>query len=72
MTLQNDVNVPSKSNKLKKKRREKIFVGKTLKVTDEKGQGPDPDPDSLVRGTGTLRIRESGSVPKCHGSGTLL
>jgi len=29
----------------------------------------DPDPDPLVRGT--VRIRGSGSVPKCHGSQTL-
>jgi hypothetical protein len=29
----------------------------------------EPDPALLTRGT--VRIRESGSVPKCHGFGTL-
>ncbi len=30
----------------------------------------DLEPDPLVRGT--VRIRESGSIPKCHGTGTLV
>jgi hypothetical protein len=53
--------VPSKSNKLKNLEKN-IFVG-ILKVTDEK---------SRIRiGKFKVRIRGSGSVPKCHGSGTL-
>jgi hypothetical protein len=52
LSLKNDVNTPSKSNKQKKL--EFLFLVGSLKVTDEKS-----------------RIRGSGSVPKCHGSGTL-
>ncbi len=43
-----------------------------LKVTKDFGTDPHPNPDPLVRerirGSGSV----SGSVPICHGSGTLL
>jgi hypothetical protein len=52
LSLQNDVNVPAKSNK------EKLLVA-VLKVTDQKQQDPEPG-------------QRHGSVPKCHGSATLM
>ena len=44
LSLKNDVNVASKSNK------QKNLVA-ILKVSDENRQAPDPNPDWLVRGT---------------------
>jgi hypothetical protein len=67
--LKNDVNEPSKSNKQNK---QKLFFVGVLKVTYEKKQDPeldpDPNPDPLVRGADPrIRIRTKMSqvtVPK--------
>jgi hypothetical protein len=63
LSLKNDVNLASKSNKQKKKCKKLVFAG-ILKVNDEniriRIQDPDPnlDPDPLVRGMDPLiRIR---------------
>jgi hypothetical protein len=62
LSLKNDVNVPSKSNK--KKTLKKIsFLLASWKVNDE---------NSKIRIQSEAWIRGSGSTPKCHGSGTLL
>jgi hypothetical protein len=56
LSLKNDVNVASKSNKQKNVK--KIILVGILKVADEKTR-------SVSQRGG------SGSVPKCHGSATL-
>jgi hypothetical protein len=53
LSLKNDVNVPSKSNKQKMFCLKLVFFG-VLKVNDENGR---PDPDPLVRGMVDPRIR---------------
>ncbi len=53
-------------NHLKIWRRKNFCI---LKVTEDFYTDPHPHPYSLVR---EVRIRGSGSVPKCHRSGTLL
>jgi hypothetical protein len=69
LSVKNDANVPSKSKKQKT-----IFLVDILKVPDEKSRIR-----SWIRsrihslGVGIRRSRSgSGSVPKCHGSGTLV
>jgi hypothetical protein len=71
-SLKTDVNVPAVQESISKKNLEKKFFVGIFKVTDEytvagyrAGSG-DPDPFSSVQ------IQGSGSVPKCHGSGTLV
>ncbi len=54
ISLKNDVNVPSKSNKQKNRKKHLYFVGILRLLTKRAGSGS-----------------ESGSVYKCHGSGTL-
>jgi hypothetical protein len=63
LSLKNDVNLPSKSNKnffVKIK----FFVG-ILKVNDENSRIRIHQSETWIRGSG------SGSTPKCHGSATL-
>jgi hypothetical protein len=54
-----------------------LFVG-ILEVTDEKEQDPDldtdaePDPARLRKTSVRIQGSQSGSVPKCLGSGTLV
>ncbi len=48
LSLMNNVNVPSISNRQKYLEKKLLFVG-ILKVTDEKSRIPDPDPE--VTGT---------------------
>jgi hypothetical protein len=62
LSLKNDVNVPSKRNMHKKRRKKLIFVG-FLKVTGEK-KDSDPDP--------RIRIHNIRICTKCHISETLL
>jgi hypothetical protein len=61
LSLKNDVNLPSKSNKQKKSVKILVFAG-ILKVNDENSriwiQDQDPNPDPLVRGMDPrIRIR---------------
>ncbi len=49
LSLKNDVNVPSKSNK--QKNLNKVIFVAFLKVIDKNSRVPDPDPDPLVTGT---------------------
>jgi hypothetical protein len=58
--LKNDVNVPSKSNKLKNFLKKLVFG--VLKVIDE----------NILIHYSEAWIPGSGSTPKCHGSATLL
>jgi len=61
LSLKNEVNVTSKSNKQKNRN---FVVVDVLKVTDEKaGSAGSASPRYGIRGF--------GSLPKCHGSGTL-
>jgi hypothetical protein len=57
-----DVNVPLKSNKQKEKKT--YFFVDTLSATDEESRIRIP--------MSVVRIHGSGSVPKCHGSTTLV
>jgi hypothetical protein len=69
LSLNNDVNVPSKSIKQKYREKKKgiFFVG-LLKVTEEKNRIRSRIP---IRKSAEL-IRGSGPVQKCHGSTTLV
>jgi hypothetical protein len=49
--FENDVHVPSKSNKQKKQFQKKMFFVGVLKVNNENSRIRRPDPDPLVRGT---------------------
>jgi hypothetical protein len=73
LSLKNDVNVPLKSN-MQKHYFSNLFFGSILKVSDE---------NSRIRIRIRIRIgiwihlsepwiRGSGSIPKCHGSATLV
>jgi hypothetical protein len=67
LSLKNDVNVPTKSNKQKNFLKKLFFVG-ILKENDE---------NSRIRirthcSETWIRGSRSGSTPKCHGSATLL
>ncbi len=67
LSLKDDVNVPSKSNKQNNLGKKLFFVG-ILKVTDEKSRS-----QSWIRiSLSEVRIRGSGSIPKCYGSRTLV
>ncbi len=64
LSWKTDVNVPTESNK-QNKLEKNVFVG-NLEVTAEKTRIR-----SRIRKS-SERTQVSGSVPKCHGSGTLL
>ncbi len=60
-SLENDVNIPPKSNKQKNLEKIVFLLTSVLKVNDEK-----------IAGSGSISQRPgSESVPKCHGSATL-
>jgi hypothetical protein len=68
LSLENDVNVASKSHKQKKLCYKICFFAGILKVDNENSrilvQGPDPNPDSLVRGMDPWnRIRIHTKMP---------
>jgi hypothetical protein len=65
LSVKNNINVPSKSNKQQNFFLKLVFVA-DLKVNDEKSRIRIHSSEAWIRASG------SGSTPKCHGSGTLL
>jgi len=68
LSLMNDVNPPTFKSMYNKFEEKNIFFIGVLQVTDEKSRIRSRIRNLLSK----VRIRGSGSVPKCHESGTLV